>query len=74
MTIERDEQLIVRCPICRKPYQLSPVVELPTCGDPLCIREARARGLPFATKSRTPTGKRITGKKRTKGKKPAKES
>lgn len=42
------EVVIVRCPICDKPFQVPTGEVWPTCGDPGCIREARSRGLPIA--------------------------
>jgi len=38
-----------RCPICGQTYLLPKARTSPTCGNPNCIREARARGLPFAS-------------------------
>lgn len=35
------------CPICSTLYQTSREAPAPTCGNPNCIREARARGLPI---------------------------
>ena len=35
------------CPICRTKYQTLKEAPAPTCGNPNCIREARARGLPI---------------------------
>lgn len=65
MASKRDQQFIVRCPICGIPYQISLDVIMPTCGKPNCIREARSRGLPFATITKTPS---VTKKSRKKKK------
>ncbi len=43
-TTERIDEV---CPICRIRYQTSKEAPAPTCGNPNCIREARARGLPI---------------------------
>lgn len=43
------------CPICQTQYTTSIERPAPTCGNPNCIREARAQGKPFAV----PTGKPV---------------
>jgi len=71
MTTEKRPQpiRIVRCPICSKPYQVAEGVLAPTCGDPDCIREARARGMPFTTPPPNAPAAPKIAKKRTRGKK-----
>ena len=38
------------CPICATRYQASRKRPAPTCGNPNCIRTARAQGFPFVGK------------------------
>lgn len=38
------------CPICGTHYQAPKKRPAPTCGNPNCIRTARAQGLPFVGK------------------------
>jgi len=45
------------CPICGINYLTSKKLPAPTCGNPNCIREARARGLPFAPLTSKPSVK-----------------
>lgn len=64
-----NEVIIVRCPICGKPYQVAELGNPPTCGDPSCIREARARGLPFIPTRVKPESAKPAARKRTKSRK-----
>jgi len=41
------------CPICRAKYFTPKDDPVPICGHPNCIREARARGMPFTAPRRT---------------------
>ncbi|MBA7587169.1 hypothetical protein ES708_29187 [subsurface metagenome] len=43
----KTEHTTQACPICRTKYQALKEAPAPTCGNPNCIREARARGLPI---------------------------
>jgi hypothetical protein len=45
----KKKPVTIPCPICGKQYQVAEGVGQPTCGDPNCIRVARASGMPFAT-------------------------
>lgn len=56
------------CPMCRKCYPTLKARPSPTCGNPNCIREARARGLPFAVPPRSVAPGTSAEKKETKGK------
>jgi len=60
---QMKKPILLRCPICGTKYQTPKKLPAPTCGNPNCIREARARGLPFTTQ---------TTKKPVKPKKPKK--
>lgn len=42
------------CPICQSTYSVAKGVTRPTCGRPACVREARARGLPFMARMEAP--------------------
>lgn len=64
-----DKRIYVTCPICGKPYQMAEPGSPPTCGDPNCIREARASGLPFKTTRQQPKRAEPTARKRTKSRK-----
>lgn len=50
------------CPICQSTYSVAKGVTRPTCGRPACVREARARGLPFMAKMATSTKDKRQGK------------
>jgi len=56
------------CPICQTKYRPSKGYTSPTCGNPNCIREARERGLPFASQPIHPEEKPVIAKKATTGK------
>ncbi len=56
------------CPICNRRYQTPQEKPAPTCGDPFCIRKARARGLPITAQPPLPTQKPKKPKKPKKGK------
>ncbi len=58
MSSKKAIKLIERvCPICLTSYQTPKELPAPTCGDPNCIREARASGRPFTTPRRTASEK-----------------
>ena len=46
------KKVTLSCPICRVKYQTPELEPAPTCGNPNCIREARARGMPFTAPRR----------------------
>jgi len=65
--VNKEYRLIpATCPICGQYYEKSRWKPAPTCGNPNCIREARARGLPFAVPPRGPEKMPEAKKKRGK--------
>jgi len=56
------------CPICSTSYYPPRGRTSPTCGKPDCIREARERGLPFASQPIEAVVKPVVARKATKGK------